>query len=319
LEVSAISVFNSNLFNNIILNPYNEGRRKLKIITAYASPSFLHHVLYTLNEVEIELFIGMTKVQPITIWDHKEYLKMADDTKRLTVNYHNGNKPVHSKIVLWEQEGLFISESAFVGSANFTRNGYSNYSETMASVNPSQVINIFSNLKDYVPFDQPSLEKTMKFTYQSNSNNSNIDGSALGNLVKEKGYCHFNFPLTVNNNRRKIHEKSGLNWGQRPGRELNQAYIPVPKEVRKTDFFPDKKIEFTVITDDGESFICVVAQDDNKALETCRDNSILGKYFRNRLGVPLGGFVSIEDLDRYGRHYVTIYKINNETYFMDFS
>ncbi|ODV48606.1 hypothetical protein BLL41_17710 [Bacillus sp. FMQ74] len=141
----------------------------------------------------------------------------------------------------------------------------------------------------------------------------------MGNLVKEKGYCHFNFPLTVNNNRRKIHEKSGLNWGQRPGRELNQAYIPVPKEVRKTDFFPDKKIEFTVITDDGESFICVVAQDDNKALETCRDNSILGKYFRNRLGVPLGGFVSIEDLDRYGRHYVTIYKINNETYFMDFS
>ncbi|UTX05512.1 NgoFVII family restriction endonuclease [Bacillus inaquosorum] len=85
----------------------------MKIITAYASPSFLHHVLYTLNEVEIELFIGMTKVQPITIWDHKEYLKMADDTKRLTVNYHNGNKPVHSKIVLWEREGLFISEAAF--------------------------------------------------------------------------------------------------------------------------------------------------------------------------------------------------------------
>ncbi len=78
-------------------------------------------------------------------------------------------------------------------------------------------------------------------------------------------------------------------------------------------------MQFNLITDDGESFTCVVAQENNKALETPEDNSILGKYFRKRLNVPLGSFVKVEDLDRYGRHHVTIYKINNETYFMDFS
>ncbi|MCC8301629.1 MULTISPECIES: restriction endonuclease PLD domain-containing protein [Bacillus] len=307
------------MFNNIILNPYNKGRRKLKVITAYASPTFLHHVLYALNEIEIEMYIGMTKYQPITVWDHKEYLKMASETNRLSVNYFYGERPVHSKIIYWEQEGLFASELAFVGSANFTRNGYVNYSEIMAEADPIEIGNIFKDVGEYIDFKQPNIEEYITFTYQSDLKSSEKEGSGLGKIVKEKEYKHFDFPLTIKSDRRKIHQKSGLNWGQRPDRESNQAYIPIPKEVYTTDFFPDKKMQFNLITDDGESFTCVVAQENNKALETPEDNSILGKYFRKRLNVPLGSFVRVEDLDRYGRHHVTIYKINNETYFMDFS
>lgn len=118
-----------------------------------------------------------------------------------------------------------------------------------------------------------------------------------------------------------MHNKAGLNWGQRKGREKNQAYIPVSIKVNRKhpDFFPDRAVEFNMITDDGERFICVIAQQNRKAIETSRDNSILGKYFRKRLGVPLDQKVTREDLDKYGRDYVTIYKVDQKTYFMDFT
>ncbi|ASJ57639.1 hypothetical protein BP422_22055 [Brevibacillus formosus] len=123
------------------------------------------------------------------------------------------------------------------------------------------------------------------------------------------------------NQNREVHEKSGLNWGQRHGREPNQAYIPIPSAIHQQNpgFFPPRKHEFNLITDDGQSFVCVVAQDNNKALESSHDNSILGKYFRIRLGVPLGGKVQTTDLTQYGRDTVRIYKIDDETYYLDFS
>jgi hypothetical protein len=48
-------------------------------------------------------------------------------------------------------------------------------------------------------------------------------------------------------------------------------------------------------------------------------NSLLGEYFRNRLGLPNGAFVTKADLDRYGRTDVVFYKFDDEEYLMDFS
>lgn len=126
-------------------------------------------------------------------------------------------------------------------------------------------------------------------------------------------------PLTMKGTS-EPHRRAGLNWGQRPGREPNQAYIPIPRNIHIDNpvFFPERGVEFNVITDDGESFICVVAQDNDKALETSHDNSILGKYFRKRLGVPFGAPVTEADLQNYGRNSVTIYKIDDGTFYLDF-
>ena len=54
--------------------------------------------------------------------------------------------------------------------------------------------------------------------------------------------------------------RSGLNWGQRPGRDPNQAYIPIPNFIYKSDFFPPIGERFIVQTDDGESMELVRAQ-----------------------------------------------------------
>ena len=86
-----------------------------------------------------------------------------------------------------------------------------------------------------------------------------------------------------------------------------------------TEFFPERPVHFTILTDDNEVLICTRAQDNGKAIETTHNNSLLGKYFRRRLNVPLGALVTVEHLQTYGRTDIDFYKIDDETYRMDFS
>ena len=45
----------------------------------------------------------------------------------------------------------------------------------------------------------------------------------------------------------------------------------------------------------------------------------MGLYFRHRLNVPEGMNITKEDMEHYGRTDVDFYKIDEETYYMDFS
>lgn len=113
----------------------------------------------------------------------------------------------------------------------------------------------------------------------------------------------------------------GLNWGQRAGRNPDQAYIQLPADVYKSDFFPPKGKYFVVRTDDGQTIIMTRAQktDDGTAIQTPDDNSILGKYFRKRLGLQEGVPITAYDIAAYGRNNVVITKIDNLNYEMNFS
>ena len=61
------------------------------------------------------------------------------------------------------------------------------------------------------------------------------------------------------------------------------------------------------------------AQDGGKGIHSTLNNSLLGKYFRNRLGLANGAFVTKSDLLKYGGTDVDFYKIDEETYYLDFS
>ena len=130
---------------------------------------------------------------------------------------------------------------------------------------------------------------------------------------------HASTSFLANPSDNEIPQVSGLNWGQRKGREQNQAYIPVRSPLNQSNFFPSKGTVFTLISDDGTTLFCKRAQDEGKAIETPESNSILGRYFRERIGVPLGEPVKLADLERYGRTDIDFYKINDESYYMDFS
>ena len=74
-----------------------------------------------------------------------------------------------------------------------------------------------------------------------------------------------------------------------------------------------------MLTDDNIILTCVRAQANGKGIETPQDNSEIGRYFRHRLGLADGSYISVQDLKRYGRYDVVFYKLDDENYVMDFS
>ena len=98
-----------------------------------------------------------------------------------------------------------------------------------------------------------------------------------------------------------------------------RGYLPRNAERRLKPPFPQITEHFTVLTDDNQVLLCTRAQEHGKAIHTPLNNSEIGIYFRQRLNVLLGAPVLKEHLEQYGRFDVCFYKIDEETFFMEFS
>ena len=139
-------------------------------------------------------------------------------------------------------------------------------------------------------------------------------------MIKKFKNNFITLPLTIKKKGTHIvPQRSGLNWGQRPGRNQDQAYIPIPAYIQRSGFLPKFAIKFVVQCDDGHELSLVRAQGNGKALQTYEDNAILGRYFRKRLGVVFGDRITIYDLEKYGRYSIDIVFLEDNKYFLDFS
>jgi len=126
--------------------------------------------------------------------------------------------------------------------------------------------------------------------------------------------------INLLDNSGRLPARSGLNWGHRPeyNRNQNEAYIRVPKRIDDLGFFPVAGIRFILKTDDGQTLRVTREQANSKAITTYESNSILGEYFRKRLGLPDGAFIKKTDLQNYGRTNIDFFKIDATNYVMDF-
>ncbi|UTR10191.1 NgoFVII family restriction endonuclease [Evansella sp. LMS18] len=317
-------LYNTNLYEHLFFNPYYQDYRNLTIITSEATSSFLFRIIDDFPDIEINLVIGMSKYTGVNLWDHEEFKRITSENKNIKIMYYNGRKPIHFNMYYWKSTSLFSNDLLFSGTASFTWKSFRDRQEIINSANDAN-FNILDekdfincnkdNIEEYIALNDLSLNQHKDGIFITNSHGSTVVYHLPASSLQ------FTDLSLKKNKSEDIHDKSGLNWGQRDGREPNQAYIPVPIEVHKEypGFFPEKKEEFTLLTDNGENFICVMAQDNRKAIESSKSNSVLGKYFRSRLNVPHGQKVTNSDLANYGRDYVRIYKIDSETYFMDFS
>ncbi len=118
---------------------------------------------------------------------------------------------------------------------------------------------------------------------------------------------------------RRVPFRSGLNWGQRPNRNQNQAYLSISSDIQRSGFFPEIGVLFNIKCDDGYEMLCVRAQQNGKGLHSRPSNSILGAYFRKRLNLLDGQLVTIFHLNNYGRQTVDITKRDDGSYYFDFS
>lgn len=312
-------VISLNLYDALLREPYQNGCRNLKVLSGYASSAFLHHVANDFSEAQIELFIGMARKEGIRSWDHAEFLRLSRTfPQRIKVFYHTGEQPVHAKCISWTSANNYWG---FVGSANFSWNGFGAYLEAVAE-EPSleEVQSLFKLVVPLECEDPDVVTKVPLIDVPYRFPNAN----SLKELAEESpSICLYLFHQRNRVGSPVVHERSGLNWGQRPeyNRDPDQAYIPVPQEIHRLQpgFFPPRNHEFSIVTDDGQSFIAVMAQDNRKAIETKYDNSILGRYFRDRLGVPRGEIVLYQHLEQYGRMSITLHKLDEDLFFLDFS
>lgn len=301
------------LFERVLLEPAAEaGVNRLQIVSGFATASMAYRHLELLGHesagIDIELIVGMTPKEGITLPNHQRFVEMVEAAGagqgNFSCRYASGKHPIHAKLYCWLQGERPIK--AFFGSANYTMTGFGGeQKEIMAAIDPVRAHNFFN--------------KTAK---RSNSCLSldiatHVALKAPDSFIPQSAGCRA-VTLSLLTDKEEMPARSGLNWGHRDNRNRDQAYIGIPAHVLHQGFFPARGKEFKVITDDGEAFILARRQDKGKALHT-KDNAFLGRYFRARLKVKSGAFVTKEDLVRYGRTHVEFTKIGENLYFMNFS
>lgn len=310
----------SDFEEHVIKVPYEEQYGDLKILSGYASATYLQKIVDTYPKINIELIIGMAKKDGIPKKDHALFKQIATTHPNIHIYYQTSSIPTHRKIYAWVSDD--IVQAGFVGSANFSFGGFEKHNEQLVTYNYDDLLHSFDNILYKSCLDK-DIEDFIRFVDVSPSPLASLVAEQVATMTFKQDFTqHPHVTLSLlQRDGKNIHRTAGLNWGQRKGRNQNQAYLPVSKNIHNNDptFFPDKAVHFTLRTDDGMLFNCVMAQDNRKAIQTSDDNSLLGSYFRKRLGVKSGVFITADDLQAYGRTDVTIYKVDDLTFIMDFS
>ncbi|MCH7574280.1 MAG: NgoFVII family restriction endonuclease [Candidatus Marinimicrobia bacterium] len=327
------AVLSNNLLEKILLVPAKEGADTLHIVSGYATATmaYRHFELLKKNNlanVSINLIVGMCTIDGISRKTHMAFKAL---TEKYSLGLFNCNyliKPpaIHSKLYVWSKgkDGAI----GYIGSGNYTQMGFSgNQREAFSSHSPASLMDYYSaildqtiscvdnNIADFIEIKENDFQHISEIEEEEEGG---IDTSDEESVASTKS-PHVRVSFLDRSNR--LPPRSGLNWGQRPeyAREPNQAYIRLPADIYNSSFFPVRPIHFTVLTDDDKVLICSRAQDSSKAIHTPHNNSLLGEYFRYRLGLPNGALVELDHLVQYGRTHVDFYRIDEETYYMDFS
>lgn len=331
------------LFDTVLARYIDAGADEVRIVSGYASPEMCTRLLLAARdrgrEITIRLVVGMTGYEGVTLDTHQGFLSVQaappDGSGRLGVQYVTGGVSVHSKLFIWMRGREPLG--AWMGSANFTQNGFGvgfragRHHEIMIPTDVESALRYFDEIESQsLSIDHPEVENEIAIHNRPLPTSISIASSEGAQEPDEIERESVVLPLVAlraspETKRGEVHRRSGLNWGQRPeyNREPNQAYIPVPAQVRRMDFFPPKGVVFRVSTTDNKQFLMTVAQDNSKALETPQNNAFIGEYFRMRLGVANGAPVGPIDLSNFGSRFVVFYRVDDgdeePTYIMDYS
>jgi len=304
------------LYDEVLLEPPKYGANNLYVVSGYASATFANRHLRESDNFKLNLIIGM----PGRRSDHLGYLNLYNRYDgRFNGYYLKGSPPVHCKLYSWYQENNNLS--GFSGSANYSQYGFfsSNQLNQLINTDPVLIKDFYDELLTRcipIPeFEYDIREDEDVLIEYEQLENSVSPGEILWEIPDKRVRISF---LSRDGS---LPQRSGLNWGQRPeyNRDPNQAYLSLRKDSRKEGFLPELALTFTLITDDNQSLDCSVAQQGRKAIHSTHDNSEIGLYIRNRLGLPSGELIERRHLEDYGRTDYTIEKINDETFLLDLS
>lgn len=321
----------------------------LKIITAFTDCERISTHMIGLAEgmknnrlmkgLSVEIVLGMTK-SSLSQKKHEDicrmvgFLNASKGMPKISCRYICDGPEVHSKVYIWTYPDSHVGELprvAYVGSLNYTMNAFYRRRESVSLCNTLEAHKYYKALlEDTIDCFDPTVSEKLK----------NVINNTADTFVEpdnsEKDYLVYDTETPVDTLKVSLLRSdgsdtgygSGINWGIRKNgtkRDQNQAYIPYNRPDKKEGFFPDREHPedencpmFKVITKDFGSFHMRMAQQGNKGLHSVESNAILGEWIRKRIGAPLGGYVTKQMLELYGKTYVTFRKYADGTYLLDF-
>lgn len=317
------------LFERAIQSPLIAGGDRLIVVSGVASAEMALRVMLFAAErrhsLTLELTIGLTSEEGISRQAHEDLVSLQNSSPapkvQLDVRYALAPTSVNSNVFVWceGEEPLW----AWTGSSRFIQRDFGlgmghrvSRKNVLAEVEPASALRYIREIQAHtVQVHDPSVPSAIPL---SDERDRSLVAADSDEFAVDRTVALPLITLKRGPSRGSIHSTAGLNWGQRAGREPNQAYIPIPKEIREGGFFPPRGTVFRIRTDDGRHFLARTAQQGDKALETPQNNSILGEYFRMRLGVPLGAPVQLSDLLTFGSRFVLVHRLlttdDNEGY-----
>ena len=76
-----ISLISKNLFEEVLIHPFEKGYDNLLIVSGYGTPSFAHHHLEALgNRLSISLIVGMTSKKAVSQIQHANFVDLTKRT-----------------------------------------------------------------------------------------------------------------------------------------------------------------------------------------------------------------------------------------------
>lgn len=312
-----------NIAQKVLFQPIADGADALIILSGYATPNMVSWYIKSLQErrtapITISLLVGMTSYDGLSIPVHDGFKSLhgqayGDNVHSFICSYNCETPPAHANLYIWMKDENPIL--AYTGSADFVQNAFvTSRREVLESCNPQEALEYYSEIECGSMYcnhakieDHIVLRPTHQILDAENRPLTTLEGDGITAVE-----------LSLLTRKNEIGVRSGLNWGQRNGRNKNEAYIPLPIQTASQGFFPIER-HFTVVTDDGHTLLLRVEQQNDKAITTPLSNAQLGEYFRRRLSLANGAFVTKQNLIDYGRTSVTFYKIDDEQFFMDFS
>lgn len=344
--------YTEDLYTQIIKKPAKHFNH-LKIISGYASAKFLKKLIIDYPSHHVTLIIGMA-TQGISRIDHQEFKSICKNFTNIHVFYQIELPPTHMKVYQW-----YLDDSpqlSFIGSANFSENGFFVQKEILAPTidNFSTLIEeslirsmsclneqVDSLIQFYEIDEVRGLEPDESVENYSTKGNTISHKASKKQLVSEKDGIYSqskvnlkrlllnNFRLTPFNHVTielmllddPHWQSKSLNIWTRPYNTKEDAYIDIDRTNKsgnyKFDFFP-RGVHIQLISDDNVQWLVQRTGEYGKDLVVVEGVNFY-EYFLKRLDIREDRPIAYKDLLVYGRTNVEFYKVNEDQFILDFS
>lgn len=313
---------------------------ELVVLSGYVGP----HPVHMLQNLPLRTTViyGMYGSEGIQRSLHSALLHENEVLDNVDILY--STMPVHAKCYIWKNRGEVVH--ALVGSANFSTNGLTTpYKEVLAETT-ADTFDPLDNYLNLVLGEAISCEDAVV------KKNRKRSPEAAGGGEYDPDVCRM--PLYITERGREVvPTASGINWGMAKLTgshvNINDAYIRIGADLLEhyPQLFPMKQKEpsegeevvrrdhrhndsIEIIWDDGTSMTGLlegsIPKMENgqrvlypKQISTTPRKAILGKYLRERMGIPEGRAITMSDFERYGRKTIDVSLQGEGIYYFDFS